>query len=157
DLDPAKMRKLMSDYQFNERQGLIVVYGEEGKAEYQIIKDSDLFAVDPTHPDRFNFKGEDALMTALSYLEEGKSRPVVYFTQGNGEMDLNDTSSAQDGQGLGALRERLQKGNYEVKGLQFSPASNVKTKSPLIVSSDRVPDDAEVVVVAGPRLALPDY
>ncbi|HLJ92226.1 MAG TPA: Gldg family protein [Gemmataceae bacterium] len=158
DIDFDKMRKLMSDFQFNDRQGLIVVYGEEGKADYQIIKDSDLFANDPMHPEnRFIFKGEDALMTALSYLEEGKSRPVVYFTQGFGEMDLSDASNSQEGQGLGALRERLQKGNYEVKGLQFSPVGNVKSKSPFTVVSDRVPDDAEIVVVAGPRMPLPDY
>ena len=96
-------------------------------------------------------------MTALNALEEGKSRPVVYFTQGNGEQDLTDANSPEEGKGLGALRERLQKANYDVKGLKFGPVANVKTKDPLIIISDRVPDDAETVVVAGPRIALPDY
>src|SRR5207249_3961284 len=71
DLDVAKMRRLAQEYQFNERRGLIVVYGEEGKADYQIIKYSDIFAPDPNSApgkERFVFKGEDALMTALSYL-----------------------------------------------------------------------------------------
>jgi hypothetical protein len=161
DLDIARIRKLAQDYQFNERQGVIVVYGEEGKADYQILKYSDIFAPDPSgRPEggeRFVFKGEDALMTVLSYLEEGKSRPVVYFTQGNGEPDLNDVSSSQEGQGLGALRERLQKGNYEVKGLQFSPVADVQSKSLLTVVSNKVPEDADLVVVAGPRNPLPDF
>jgi hypothetical protein len=160
DLDRAKMIKLMNDYQWpiDQRQGLLVVYGQEGKADHQLVKDSDLFAADPaSRENRFIFKGEDGLMTALSYLEEGKSRPVVYFTQGNGEPDLNDANSPEEGRGLGALRERLQKGNYQIKGLKFGPVANVKSKDPLVVISDRVPDDAETVVVAGPRMALPEY
>lgn len=161
DLDISRIRKLAQDYQFSERQVLIVVYGEEGKADHQVIKFADLFPPDPSgRPgggERFMFKGEDALMTALSSLEEGKSRPVVYFTQGNGEPDLNDVGGAQERQGLGALRERLQKGNYEIKGLQFSPVADVKSKSLLTVVSDKVPDDAGVVVVAGPRTPLPDF
>jgi len=36
----------------------------------------------------FKFKGEDALMTEINYLAEGQKKPVVYFTQGNGELDL---------------------------------------------------------------------
>jgi hypothetical protein len=160
DLDRAKMIKLMNDYQWpiDQRQGLLVVYGEEGKADHQVVKDSDLFAVDPaSRENRFIFKGEDGLMTALSYLEEGKSRPVVYFTQGNGEPDLNDSTSPEEGRGLGALRERLQKGNYQIKGLKFGPVASAKSKDPLVVISDRVPDDAETVVIAGPRIALPDF
>src|SRR5439155_17267976 len=42
-------------------------------------------------------------------------------------------------------------------GLQFSPVSDVKSKNPMTVISDRVPEDADIVVVAGPRMALPDY
>src|SRR5262249_41439176 len=127
-------------------------------AEFQTVKYGDIFERDPSgRGGRFNFKGEDALMTALNRLEEGKSKSVVYFTQGNGEMDLSDTASGEEGKGLGALRERLQKGNYEVKGLQFSEVADVKSKNPLIVISNRVPDDAEMVVVAGPRMPLPEY
>src|SRR5262249_2976904 len=98
-----------------------------------------------------------ALMTALSSLEEGKSRPGVYFTQGNGEGDINDVGSAQEKQGLGALRERLQKGNYEVKGLQFSPVAGGKSESLVTTVSNKVPEESGVVVVAGPRNPLPDF
>jgi hypothetical protein len=55
------------------------------------------------------------------------------------------------------LRERLQKGNYDVKGLEFSPVGNLKSKSLLTVVSNKVPDDASMVVVAGPRAPLPDF
>jgi hypothetical protein len=160
DLDISKLRKLINDYQFNERQGLVVVYGSEGQSEHQIIKGADLFASDPdprSPRGRFVFKGEDALMTAFSALEEGKSRTVVYFTQGNGELDINSMDSSPDNWAMGTLRERLQKGNYEVKGLQFTPVAGVKSKSPLVTVSTKVPDDANVVVVAGPRTPLPDH
>src|SRR5207253_1154212 len=48
DLDIGKITKLRNEYQFNERQGLIVVYGEEGKADFQIIKYADIFVPDPS-------------------------------------------------------------------------------------------------------------
>jgi hypothetical protein len=159
DLDISKMRSLYSTYQFDERLGLLIVYGEEGKAEHQVVKGSEIFAADPSsgRGDRFIFKGEDALMTALNYLEEGKAKSVVYFTQGNGELDINDSGSSQPGKGLGALRDRLQKANFEVKGLQLSPVAEGKSTNLSTVVSNKVPDDAEIVVVCGPRNQLPDF
>jgi hypothetical protein len=160
DLDLARMRKLMSDYQLDQREALVVVYGIEGQSDHQVVKSSDVFAPDPDPRGprgRFVFKGEDALMTALSSLEEGKSRTNVYFTQGNGELDLNSMDASPENWAMGSLRERLQKGNYEVKGLQFSPVAGVKSKSPLVTVSTKVPDDANLLVIAGPRTPLPEF
>jgi hypothetical protein len=162
DLDLEKLRDLKSHYQFSDRLGLLLVYGSEGKEDHQFIKYDDIFATDPdrspgtSRKARFLFKGEDALISALSSLEEGKSRPVIYFMQGNGELDIMDASVAPDGRGAGALRERLQKSNYDVKGLQFSPISGTKTKDQTVITN-RVPEDATMVIVAGPRNPVPDY
>jgi hypothetical protein len=161
DRSPARVRELQSTYQFNEREGLIVEYGIPGKAEHQVIKASEIFVSDPTSMrgpgsrPRFIFKGEDALMTALNALEEGKSKPVVYFTQGNGELDLNDFDSAPDGYGASELKNRLQKANYEVKGLQLGPGAG-RAKGEQVKVANQVPADADIVVVAGPRNPLPD-
>jgi hypothetical protein len=161
DLDPAKVRELQTTYQFNERQGLIVVYGSEGATQHQVIKLSDVFVNDPSagrtpgSREKFLFKGEDALMTALTALEEGKSKPNVYFTQGNGELDLNDFDSSPDGYGAATLKDRLQKANYEVKGLQLGPGGG-KGKNPQTTVASQVPADADVVIVAGPRIPLSD-
>jgi hypothetical protein len=158
DLDIEKVRELSTRYQVNERRGILVVYGSEGKTDHQFIKENELFEA-PTPGNRkvgFVFKGEDALISALNFLEEGKTRSIVYFTQGNSELELTDREVTPESHGMGELRERLQKGNYEVKGLQFSSVAGVKPKDPSVVVSAKVPEDAEVVVLAGPRTPLPD-
>src|SRR5262249_29331329 len=93
------------------------------------------------------FKGENALMKAIVTLREGKS-PVVYFTQGNGEYDLNNRGFERRGDpGLGVLAEKLRKNNYEVKELKLGPG-------------ETMPSDADVVAVVrqgGQGLQLPDH
>src|SRR5262249_25073218 len=54
DLDPQKLRNLYSKYQFNERTGILVVYGPEGKEQHQSIKYDDIFARDPDSPAQKN-------------------------------------------------------------------------------------------------------
>jgi hypothetical protein len=159
-LDEDEVSELMRRYQFTEPSGLLVVYGSDPNVQHQFIKMDEIFAPDPDagpnrRGERFLFKGEDALVSSLSFLEEGKSKAVVYFLQGNGELDLTDSAGNQEGKGAGALRERLQRANYEIKGLQLTQVP-VKSTDPSIVTGTRVPDDADVVVIAGPRVPLSD-
>src|SRR5262249_8747415 len=102
----------------------------------------------------YTFKGEDAVVSTIDFLSQGKAKPVVYFTQGNGELDLNDMDTSRPDRGLDALQERLQKGNYEAKGLQLVPVAVGKQDDPRKVISDKVPADAAVVVLPGPRRPL---
>jgi ABC-type uncharacterized transport system len=161
DLNPQRVRELKSLYPFTDREGLLVVYGPEGASNFQFIKAQDIFGNDP-NPDpsskkaRFVFKGEDALVSSLSFLEQGKTKSVIYFLQGNGELDLKDSTSSQVGEGAGNLKDRLQKANYDVKGLQLSPIARKDPKGETVVS-DKVPDDAEIVVIAGTKMKMPDY
>src|SRR5579864_1388408 len=74
-------------------------------------------------------------MQELYYLSGGKKKPVIYFTQDQGEPDLFD----QNPNGMSALRQALTAANYVLKPLKF-PNADVK-----------VPDDADAVVVAGPQ------
>lgn len=162
DLNPDQVLELQREYQLPDALGLLVVYGEKPDVQHQFIKETELFGTDPdartARRASFIFKGEDALISALKALEEGKTKPTVYFTQGNGELDLkNFDSLSREGGGIGLLRERLEKGNYLVKGLQFVPTAGTSSPDPLLVASNRVPDDADVVVVAGPRVPLPDF
>src|SRR5262249_20644504 len=60
-------------------------------------------------------------------------------------------------EGCGVLKQRLETSNYVVRGLRFSPAAGAAGSTPDIVTSNRVPDDAAIVVIAGPREPLPDY
>jgi ABC-type uncharacterized transport system involved in gliding motility auxiliary subunit len=76
---------------------------------------------------------EEKLTNALvKVLRDAK--PVIYVLQGHGEPDLANT----DRPGFSEAKTALEKANYEVKPL-------------VLARQGKVPDDAAVVVVAGPR------
>jgi hypothetical protein len=155
--DPERIRELIQRYQILGEEGMLVVYGNPPDESQQFIKfEGELFDRDQSDPRaaRYVFKGEDAVITAIDYLMSGKSRAVVYFTQGNGELDIDDFSATKQDKGAGLLVERLQKSNYEVKGIKFSPVAAKGEKGKTIVVP-RVPDDASAVIIAGPRSPFP--
>jgi hypothetical protein len=136
-----RVRQLQQAYAFSARSGVLVVAGDEKQAQHQFIPRQDLFSVDNTgsrDARDIKFKGEDALMTALNSLEEGQTKPVVYFTQGHGELNLSDTNETEIDEGAGTLKARLEKRGYDIKPLTFAPAN------------PKVPDDAAIVVIARP-------
>jgi hypothetical protein len=160
ELDREKISRLAEKYKLTDPLGLLVVYGNEPNTEHQFIQGNSLYSgSSPFGQSRENrlFKGESELMTALSYLSQGKQKPIVYFTQGNGELDLADSSSRDIDQGAGAIKQRLEQDNVTVKGLQFSAIEGVKSKNPDVVVSSTVPKDATVVVIAGPHQTFPDF
>jgi ABC-type uncharacterized transport system involved in gliding motility auxiliary subunit len=76
---------------------------------------------------------EDKLTNALvKVLREGKL--VVYVVQGHGEADL----ASSERNGFSEAKGALEKANYEVKPLPLA-------------RQGKVPDDATVLVIAGPR------
>jgi hypothetical protein len=140
DLDADQVRELERKYSFSGRQGMLVVYGSDPDENHRFVPNSDLMSMESFGARDIKYKGEDALMTALSALSEGKSKPVLYFTQGHGELDLNNSDPNQPDEGTGALRSRLEKRNYDIKPLSFSPAK------------PEVPDDAAIVVIIRPSI-----
>jgi len=135
--------ELAKKYHFLEGQGILVTYGSDENEQNEFIN-RDEIGVDDFRGGQFKFQGEDVLITKLKYLLEGKSRPIVYFTQGNGELDLNQSGMGPRDRGLGILKERLQKANYDVRPLKLD------------VTVESVPDDAAAVIVVGPTTPLPD-
>src|SRR5262249_28904025 len=117
--------------------GLIVKYGD-AKENYRFVSADRLMRVDmdfgAQSSGKQDYMGEIRLMEELYYLEGGKKKPNIYFTQGSGEPDLFDPQK-----GLAKLQRYLTESNYIVKPLQFD---NPDAK---------VPDDADVVVVVGPQ------
>ena len=83
--------------------------------------------------ERVNADGEQDLTNAIIKVVSGRQRKV-YFTQGHGEKDT--TSSERDGYNV--IATALGHENYTVEKLAIAQAGSV-------------PDDAAVVVVAGPR------
>jgi hypothetical protein len=89
------------------------------------------------------FDGENQLMRELRFLADNEQKPVVYFTQSNGEMSIGGGGGeAALGASAGMLKEFLGKNYYDVRPLTF-PAEN-----------PTVPADALVVVVAEPATPL---
>jgi ABC-type uncharacterized transport system len=157
DLDREKITKLNDEYKFGDRRGLLLVYGKGSQVQNRFIKYTDLVEdADPRGRNREgSFKGEKALVNEVYALSEDKEKPVIYFTQGSGEPDLFDTSRGESpDKGLGLLRQRLEAGYYKVKGIQFSPIAGKKSENPDLVVASEVPEDAAVLVVAGPKEKL---
>jgi hypothetical protein len=153
DMDRTKVAELISKYQLVDDLGMLVVYGDEDeKQESTFVKWSSLYEV--RGRGRL-FKGENELMSAISFLEEHKTHPIVYFTQANGELDVLGTGEDRRPTRVASiLRERLEKDGYEVKGLLLGAAA--KEDRPGQVSAAQVPGDAAAVIIAGPRIAFSD-
>lgn len=150
DLSPQAVAQLQEKYQLPERQGMLVVYGTAGDEKSEFVPVSDFApqvaggGMGGGESERIEFKGEAALIRALTFLTEDKHKPVIYFTQGNGELDLNNSDPARDDRGVGVLRDRLSRASYDVKELRLG------------LGADKVPDDADVVVIARPTRAYPE-
>lgn len=161
DRNLERLRDLTRRYGLIEAEGLLVVYGTEPDEQHQFIRVQDLWEASANPrgtPDSGGlvFKGEETLMSAVRQMEEGKAKAVIYFTQANGELDINDSTVKSIDQGAGLLRDRLQKAGYEVKGLRFSSVEGGRASNPNIVVSRKVPDDAAAVVIANPQTRLAD-
>ncbi len=84
---------------------------------------------------------EQELVTGL-YVATGQEQKVIYFLAGHGERNIDSGS----GDGYALLRQTLEQENYQVRVLLWSRAS----------TDVSVPDDAALVVVAGPTSELPE-
>jgi len=83
--------------------------------------------------ERTTSSDEQSLTNALKKAIEGQAKKV-YFTQGHGERDPN----ASDVEGYSGIAEGLRSDNFEVATVS-------------LIQEGKVPDDATVLVVAGPR------
>jgi hypothetical protein len=141
-LSTPAIKELVKKYPQIDSEGVLIVYGEGKDENASFIRRDDLVSRDFNPMTRssgeMKFQGEAKLMTELSFLSESKQRPVVYFTQSAGELDLNDRQRGSEN-GLGTLQDRLGKRNFDARALKFDP------------SDPKVPDDATIVVVPGPR------
>src|SRR5579883_1652657 len=129
--------------------GLIVAVGDD-ESRYTFIRADDTIKREPGgrmgDPGREAFQGEAVLMKELLFLAENRTKPVVYVTQGHGELDLGggfDTGAAPPRRSMATLKGYLEKNNVDVRPLTFD------------LKAAKVPDDATVVVVADPQVPLP--
>lgn len=117
---------------------LLLTTGEDEKRS-AVIPDTEFST---TVDRRQVFQGEARLYRELVALADTEGKPVVYFTQSNGELSIDPAAEAQDDRKATRLRAYLEKNYMEVRPLTF-PLDN-----------PTVPADAAAVVVAGPRSPL---
>ncbi|NJD04555.1 MAG: ABC transporter [Ruminiclostridium sp.] len=79
---------------------------------------------------------EQGITGAIKYVSSEKT-PVVYFTEGHSEIDVNSDYKL--------VKQFLETNNYEVKTINLTTAG-------------KIPEDAEIVVVASPKndLSMPE-
>jgi hypothetical protein len=122
DTNAKQIEELRNAYKFTERTGLLFVYPRGARPAFEFVGPNQLF-----------------------------QKWVVYFTQGNGELELDDPDISVPDRGLAELKRRLELAGYEVRGLQLVSGSGGKSPNPQLEVSDRVPDNAGVVVIARPQ------
>jgi ABC-type uncharacterized transport system involved in gliding motility auxiliary subunit len=111
----------------NERPDLAEKYG--------VTKGSGVIFLDyKGRSNRVEKIDEQEVTTALVKVTREKDKNI-YFVVGHGEMDLED---AKEATGLNALKQMIENNRYTVKTL----ATNLNAK---------VPDDADVVMIVGPK------
>jgi len=142
DRSTTDLRELIAKYNVPDSQGVLLVYGSDKNEVNEFIRFDDLYKV-PSNPReaRYEFKGENALLNALTFVSAEKKRAAVYFTQGSGELSFKDSRGEA---GMGRLIEELGRINYDTHDLTV----NVDTK--------KIPEDAEILVIARPAQLLPD-
>jgi hypothetical protein len=130
--------------------GVLLAIGEEG-GRHAFISEDDLIKQEPSmrpgDRGQLSFVGEAAIVRELNFLDQQEKKPVVYFTQSNGELSLSSgggAAAAFGGAGREAsqLKTFLERNYIDVKALELSGAT------------PKVPDDATVVVVADPQSPL---
>ena len=120
--------------------GIVVIYGDGDNAPHAVVGTGELFERSTTRfrkeDDRFlsTFHGEDAITSALARLREGK-RSKVAFATGHGEASARDVDPRLPGPGIWAGR----------LGAMGTDAVELN------LIHDEIPDDAGIVVVAGPK------
>ncbi|HYT89126.1 MAG TPA: Gldg family protein [Gemmataceae bacterium] len=173
---PAVMRDLrvVSQDQEDVGRGILLVYGPDVGATarpHAFIGQGELGGRDlESHKPRSLFKGEDILMTQLRILNDREIKPKIYFTQGNGELNIllmpefRERDALGLREGAGEVRERLKKDNYDVRGLRWRPPPEEKSPGLDIMAFAQktakdpleVPEDARIVIMAAPIELRPE-
>ncbi len=141
DRDIARTRRLADAYALDSGNQLIFRSGEN----YRVIRISDLARYEYELRESglarrlVGFLGEQAFSSAILAVVSGHA-PVVYFLTGHGERDIDDFSEER---GYSSLARAISRDHFDVRRLPVGGGSGI-------------PDDCDVLVIAGPRQRLAD-
>ncbi len=148
DIDPAKWQKYMigeantvvfeagetpSDASAGPQNENIGPAARSAAYKRKDVKQQDIFqSDDPYNPQKIEPKGEQAFINAVYSLTEDKQR-IVYFSEGHRELSIGQG----DRNGLTELAKYLKTENYYIKTVK-------------IATEGMVPEDCDLLIVAGP-------
>ncbi len=134
DRDRARVQALAQQYKVNVANVVIFEAGDRTRhVEKDQMVEYDFSGLQGGSPARIKaFKAEQAFVNAILEVQDPR-QPVVYFTSGHGERGLGGR-----GEGIGILRDRIEKEGAQVREW-------------LGLGKTSVPEDADVLVVAGPQ------
>jgi hypothetical protein len=90
------------------------------------------------------FTGEARLFKEVAFLADSQTKPVVYFTQGRGELDITGNPDASPARSASRLKDYLEKNYIDIRPL------NLPSEKP------EIPADAAMVVIAEPLIPFPE-
>jgi len=126
-----RAQELISRYDIQSENTMVVASGDRrveiDRAELFEVKDGEITG----------FKGEQVFTNAILEVSN-PDKPKIYFTVGHGEKRLDNVDPLE---GLSVLDDYLQEKNFELATLDLSQVPTV-------------PDDAQLVVVAGAQAAF---
>jgi len=140
----AELARLQEKYPRLSRDslGVLITSGEDEKRN-AFIGFQDLFDINPRTGAPQGFAGEGKIMKELRFLADNEQKPVIYFTQSNGELNISSTPGVESiGGSAMQLKSFLEKAYLDVRPLAFP------------IKNPSVPDDAAVVIVAEPQTPL---
>lgn len=131
--DPSRAKKLANLYGVTPAQ--VIIFEIDGRSK--IVRKADLVELrmiqGREEPVMTAFKGEQAITGAIQALMEGVT-PTVYFLVGHGEHRVTDYDQMVGYSGIGTIIFR----------------DNINLKELVLTGERRIPDEADVVVIAGP-------
>lgn len=139
-LDPLRAEELSKRLKFGAAENIVIL---EYKDRNRFLREDQLGEFEPqgmmsrSQPILKSFSGEALFTSTIMALVEGKPSKV-YFLQGHGERDPEDMSSLL---GAGKLATYIKRENVEVARLNLGETVDV-------------PDDAQALIIVGPRVPL---
>jgi len=136
DRDLARTEMLAKKYQVSKPN--VVVFECNGRSKF--VTADDIVEMDYSGaqmgmpPRKTGFKGEQAFSSAIENITEAKA-PVVYFLQGHGERDPDSYDRTK---GYSTLARDIKRDNSIVKKVTLGEQKTI-------------PDDADVLIIAGPQ------
>jgi len=134
-------KRYSEEYKVSDQENVIIV---DYNGQSKIIAYNELADIDNTlvgmggAPSLKAFKAEQAITSAIQTLVQGK-KSKVYFLSGHGEYD--PSAAPQDQSGYFFLSEYIRRQNVEVAKIN-------------LISQGGLPDDMDLLVIAGPNAAL---